>query len=251
MPEREGQMGPDSRSLEGTTVIVTGASSGIGRSTARALVSEGANVVLSARRLRRLQELADELGSERVAVICGDVRDHDHAHELVSAAKERFASVDSLVANAGIGMYGGILENTNEELAAMVDTNVNGTLWPIRAAVPEMLAGGGGDIVIVASAAGLRGGAKEAVYAATKFAQVGLAGAIDRELREYGIRVTAMCPAAVSTEFAMGKGRTPNMPDLDEWLRPEDIAAAILVVLKQPRRMRTTMWLMKSMVQES
>lgn len=98
-----------------------------------------------------------------------------------------------------------------------MDTNLAGTVWPIRAAVPAMLDGGGGDLVIVSSVAGLRGGADEAVYAATKFAQVGLAGALDRELREQGIRVTAICPAAVSTEFAIGAGRDADDPVLDTY----------------------------------
>jgi 3-oxoacyl-[acyl-carrier protein] reductase len=112
--------------------------------------------------------------------------------------------------------------------------------------VPLLLKGDGGDIVIVASVAGLRGAGDEAVYAATKFAQVGLAGALDRELREKGIRVTAICPGGVATEFAMGTGRTPDMPGLEEMLRPEDVAAAIVSVLKQPRTMRSLVWSMRS-----
>ena len=136
------------------------------------------------------------------------------ARRLVREAIDRFGRLDSLVANAGIGMYGGILDNTDEALASMLDTNVGGTVWPIRAAVPEMLKAGRGDIVIVASVAGFRGGADEAVYAATKFAQVGLAGSLDRELREKGIRVTTIGPAGTSTEFAIGAGRTEDMPEL-------------------------------------
>jgi short-subunit dehydrogenase len=99
--------------------------------------------------------------------------------------------------------------------------------------------------------AGLRGGGDEAVYAATKFAQVGLAGALDRELREQGIRVTAICPAGVHTEFAMGTGRTPDSPVLATYLRPEDVAHAIVTVLRQPRRLRTTLWALWSMGQQS
>ena len=134
----------------------------------------------------------------------------------------------------------------------MMDTNFAGTVWTVRAAVPEMLrTTGGGDIVIVASVAGLRGGADEAVYAGTKFAQVGLAGALDRELREKGIRVTAVCPAGVETEFAIGAGRTAGDPALADYLRPEDVAFAIATVLAQPRRVRTTLWSLWSMRQQS
>ncbi|NNJ46790.1 MAG: SDR family oxidoreductase, partial [Acidimicrobiia bacterium] len=84
------------------------------------------------------------------------------------------------------------------------------------------------------------------VYAATKFAQVGLAGGIDRELRRQGIRTTIIAPGGVATEFAMGTGRTPDMPGLDDMLRAEDVAAAVVTVLKQPRSMRTLVWSMRS-----
>ena len=169
----------------------------------------------------------------------------------MKTALERFGRLDSLIANAGIGMYGGILDQTDEALTTMLDTNVAGTVWPIRAAVPQMIEQGHGDIVIVASVAGFRGGADEAVYAATKFAQVGLAGALDRELREKGIRVTTIGPAGTSTEFAMGAGRTEEMPELQTYLRPEDIAFAIRTVLEQPRRVRTQYWTIWSMAQGS
>ena len=109
-----------------------------------------------------------------------------------------------------------------------------GTVWPIRAAVPQFLETGSGDIVIVASVAGLRGAGDEAVYAATKFAQVGLAGGLDRELREKGVRVTTICPGGTATEFAMGAGRTPDMPGLDDMLRAEDVADAVVTALRQP-----------------
>ena len=146
---------------------------------------------------------------------------------------------------------GGIMETSDERLAEMMQTNFAGTVWTVRAAIPEMLrTTGGGDIVIVSSAAGLRGGADEAVYAGTKFAQVGLAGAMDRELREQGIRVTAICPAGVETEFAIGDGRTAGDPALGDYMRAEDVAFAIVTVLTQPRRVRTTIWSLWSMGQQ-
>src|SRR5659263_425091 len=103
----------------------------------------------------------------------------------------------------------------------------------------------------VALGAGCRGGADEAVYAGTKHAQVGLAGALDRELREKGIRVTLICPAGTTTEFAVGAGRTDDDPRAAEWLVPADIAAAVVTTLKQPRSMRTAIWTLWSMGQGS
>jgi NADP-dependent 3-hydroxy acid dehydrogenase YdfG len=236
--------------LTGTVAVVTGASSGIGRATARELLAAGARVVIGARRRDRLVAVEAEFPDAAVAVAM-DVRSPDDSRRLVDTAISRFGRIDSLIANAGIGMYGGILDQTDEALATMLDTNVAGTVWPIRAAVPHMIEAGHGDIVIVASVAGFRSGADEAVYAATKFAQVGLAGGLDRELREKGIRVTAIAPAGTATEFAIGNGRTEDMPELHTYLRPEDIAFAIRTVLEQPRRLRTQFWSIWSMAQES
>lgn len=233
------------RDLTGNVIAITGASSGIGAASAQALVAEGASVVIGARRGSRLTAMADELGSQ-VAVVEMDVRDPAASKRLVAEAYSRFGRLDALVANAGIGAYGGIMDLTDEQLADMMDINVAGTVWPIRAAVPGFVEAGEGDIVIVASVAGLRGAGDEAVYAATKFAQVGLAGGLDRELRSTGIRVSTLCPGGTATEFAMGAGRTPDMPGLADMMRPEDVAAAVVTVLQQPRSMRTLIWSMRS-----
>ena len=237
------------RNLNGITVAITGASAGIGAASARALVAEGASVVLGARRVERLEELADELGSG-VAVVEMDVRNPQDSQRMVEEAHARFGRMDAIVANAGIGAYGGIMDLTDDQLSTMMDTNVAGTVWPIRAAVPRFLEAGGGDIIIVASVAGLRGAGDEAVYAATKFAQVGLAGGLDRELRGKGIRVSTICPGGTATEFAMGAGRTPDMPGLADMMRPEDVADAVVTVLRQPTSMRTLIWSMRSIKEQ-
>ncbi len=241
------------RDLTDTVVAITGASSGIGAASARQLLEAGAKVVVQARRRERLDALVNEFGADNALVVVGDVQDPASATDLVGQAVERFGRLDSIVANAGIGMYGGILDATDDDLRRMMRTNFEGTVWAVRAAVAQFRrdAGSGGDVVIVSSVAGLRGGADEAVYAATKFAQVGLAGALDREVRAEGVRVTAICPAGVHTEFAIGAGRTEGDPALDEYLLPEDVAHAVVTVLQQPRRVRTTQWQMWSMGQGS
>jgi NADP-dependent 3-hydroxy acid dehydrogenase YdfG len=239
------------RDLTDTVVAITGASSGIGAATARLLVEAGARVAVQARRKERLDELISDLGADKVVAVAGDVRDPAAASALVDAAIETYGRLDSIVVNAGIGMYGGILDLTDEDLQTMMRTNVEGTVWGVRAAIRHFRSAGKGDVVVVASVAGLRGGADEAVYAATKFAQVGLAGALDREVRADGIRVTAICPAGVETEFAIGAGRTAGDPALANYLRPEDVAFAVTTVLQQPRRLRTTQWHLWSMGQSS
>ena len=242
---------PTSRDLAGSVVAITGATAGIGREAARQLVALGAKVALGGRRQQRLDELVTELGTDNAVGVAMDVRRPADNARLVEAALQRWGRLDSVVPNAGIGMYGGILDQSDDELAEMMDTNYAGTVWTVRAALPPMLAAGGGDIVIVSSVAGFRGGADEAVYAGTKHAQVGLAGSLDRELREKGVRVTLICPAGTATEFAVGAGRTDNDPRFAEWLTPQDVAAAIVATLAQPRSMRTAIWTLWSMGQGS
>lgn len=238
------------RSLEDTVVLVTGASSGIGRAAVRSLVGGGALVTATGRRTERLKGLQEELGSERVHFVAADVRSAEENRRVVDECLERWGRLDSVVINAGVGLYGGILDRSDDDLAGMIETNLNSTVWLIRSTVPHLLERGG-DIVVVASVAGLSGGPDEAVYAATKFGQVGLAAAVDRELRQKNIRVTTICPAAVATEFAVGTGREADMAEMQDWLKPEDIAAAIEFSLRQPRRLRTTQWAIWSAAQAS
>jgi 3-oxoacyl-[acyl-carrier protein] reductase len=241
-----------SRSLDGTVVAITGASAGIGAAAAYDLVDAGARVAVSARREDRLAKIVDDLGGDRVVPVVGDVRDPKLNDALVQAAVDKWGRLDTMVANAGIGAYGGIMDLDEAALTEMVETNYLGTVWSVRSAVKQFRAqGDGGDLIIVSSVAGFRGGADEAVYAGTKHAQVGLAGSLDRELRAEGTRVTLICPAGTATEFAIGAGRTEGSPELDDYLRPEDVAHAIRAVLEQPRSVRTTVWQMWSMQQQS
>ena len=240
------------RSLEGTVIAITGASAGIGAASAYDLVSAGAKVAVSARREDRLAKIVSDLGEDNVVPVVGDVRDPKLNDALVKAAVDKWGRLDTMVANAGIGAYGGIMDLDEAALTEMVETNYLGTVWSVRSAVKQFRAqGDGGDLIIVSSVAGFRGGADEAVYAGTKHAQVGLAGSLDRELRAEGTRVTLICPAGTATEFAIGAGRTAGSPELDEYLRPEDVAHAIRAVLEQPRSVRTTVWQMWSMQQQS
>ncbi|HEY8168408.1 MAG TPA: SDR family oxidoreductase, partial [Candidatus Limnocylindrales bacterium] len=140
--------------------------------------------------------------------------------------------------NAGVGAYGPFLDLPDEDLEAMIDVNVKGALYSARAALPWLVKSPVADLVTVASEAGRRGLPFEATYCASKFAQVGLTSALDHELREQGVRCTSICPGGVSTDFAMGHGRTPEMPQLAGMMRPEDVAEAVLFVVTRPRSHR-------------
>jgi NADP-dependent 3-hydroxy acid dehydrogenase YdfG len=217
-------------SLEGKVALITGASRGIGAAVARALDAEGVKLGLASRS-------GDDLGFDAVAAPC-DVRDAAQIESLVARTVERFGRLDILVANAGVGAYGPFLDLSPEFLEEMIDVNVKGTLYAVRAALPHLLEAGEADLVTVASEAGRRGLPLEAVYCASKFAQVGFTRALDHELRERGVRCTNVCPGGVATEFALeeGRGRTPDV--LPGMMRPEDVADVVLFVLTRPRNHR-------------
>ena len=240
------------RSIEGTVAVITGASAGIGTEIARTLVAAGGKVAITARRQERLDALVAELGEDNAVAVAGDIREPQLNADLVAAAVEKFGKVDTIVANAGIGAYGGILDLDDDTVREMIETNYLATVWTVREGVKQLRAQGqGGDVVIISSVAGFRGGEDEAIYAGTKFAQVGLGGALDRELRAEGTRVTLICPAGTATEFALGAGREEGSSELDSYLRPEDVAHATRVVLEQPRSVRTTVWQLWSTEQQS
>jgi NADP-dependent 3-hydroxy acid dehydrogenase YdfG len=242
-----------SRSLQDTVVVVTGAGGGIGGATARLALEAGAKVVAGDVREDAVQPLLDEWGADRVAVATGDVRQEATGDALVAAGVAAFGRVDSVVANAGVGFYGGLLDVDADQIGLMIDVNLKGTIWLARAAVRQFrLQGDGGDIVVIGSVAGLLiGGGKEAVYAATKGAQINLGTAMDRELRSEGIRTTVIAPAGVNTPFAAADGRFGDGdPAQGPFMEPSDIAGAVLYTLCQPRRMRTELWTMWSLAEQ-
>jgi NADP-dependent 3-hydroxy acid dehydrogenase YdfG len=218
-------------SLEGKVALVTGASRGIGAAVARALDSQGVRFGLASRS-------GDDLGIEGAVAAPCDVRKPADLESLAAATAERFGGIDILAANAGVGAYGPFLELPPDQLEEMIDVNVKGTLNAVRATLPFLLKSDGADIVTLASEAGRRGLPFEAVYCASKFAQVGFTRALDHELREQGVRCTNVCPGGVATDFAMGRGRTPEMPELKEMMSSQDVAEVVLFVLTRPRNHR-------------
>ena len=245
-------MSAPSRSLRDTVVVVTGAGGGIGGATARLALEAGASVVAGDLREDAVSPLLEEFGESRVALGIGDVRQEATGDALVAAGVSAFGRVDSVVANAGVGFYGGLLDVDAEQIGLMIDVNLKGTIWLSRAAVRQFRSqGDGGDIVVIGSVAGLLiGGGKEAVYAATKAAQINLGTAMDRELRDEGIRTTVIAPAGVNTPFAAADGRFGDGdPAQGPFMEPSDIAGAVLYTLGQPRRMRTELWTMWSLAE--
>ena len=218
-------------SLTGKVALVTGASRGVGAAVARALAHEGASLGLASRS-------GDDLGIAGAVAEPADVRRPDDMERIVANTVDRFGRLDIVVANAGVGAYGPFLELDPEHLEEIVDVNVKGTLYTVRAALPHLLASGAADVITLASVAGLRGLPLESVYCASKFAQIGFTRSLDHELRELGVRCTNVCPGGVATDFAMGRGRTPDMPELKTMMSAEDVAEVVTFVLTRPRHFR-------------
>lgn len=218
--------------LDGRVALITGASAGIGAAVARSLAAEGARLVLTARREERLRALVAETGAQAV-VVTGDAREEDTAQRVVDAAIERFGQIDILVNNTGVGNYKNLVETSVADYDEMFTTNVRTTFLFTRYVVPHMLERKSGTILMISSMAGIYGFPGEAVYCATKFAQVGFAQALDKELRPSGIKVGVICPGGVKTEFALGKGRTESAVAASSMLEPEDVAGAVLLACTQ------------------
>ena len=218
-------------SLDGRVALITGASRGIGAAISRALAAQGVRLALASRS-------GDDLGIAAAVARPADVRDLPALEAIARETAERFGGIDILVVNAGVGSYGPFLDLPLAEMEEIIDVNVKGALYAMRAVVPYLVKSEAGDIVTIASEAGRRGLPLEAVYCASKFAQYGLTAALDHELREHGVRCTNVCPGGVATDFAMGRGRTPEMPQLKGMMRPEDVAEAVLFVLTRPRTHR-------------
>src|SRR5579884_1704896 len=185
--------------LAGQVALITGASSGIGLAIARSFLNEGADLVIVARRLERLQALADEAqkSGRKCEVVVGDVREEETAKRAVSTAVQQLGKLDILVNNAGIARYGDLLTMSIDDYDVMMNTNMRSTFLFTRHAVPFLLERGEGTIITISSMAGVTGFAGEAVYCATKFAEVGFTQALDRELRPRGIKVGVVCPGGV------------------------------------------------------
>jgi NAD(P)-dependent dehydrogenase (short-subunit alcohol dehydrogenase family) len=230
--------------LEGKAALVTGASRGIGAAVARRLHAAGVGVALASRS-------GDDLGLDGAVARACDVRRAEDVDAIVGDAIERFGRLDIVVANAGVGAYGPFLEVSPEHLDEMIDVNLKGTLYAVRAALPHLIAGGEGDVVTLASEAGRRGLPYEAVYCASKFGQVGFTRALDHELREHGVRCTNVCPGGVATDFALEEGRGRTHDVLPGMMTADDVADVVMFVLTRPRTHRILETAFRPMTEQS
>ena len=221
-------------SYQGKTALVTGASSGMGRLLALRFARAGARVVLVARREPDLKQLAGEIerGGGRALVLPCDVGERAHVFAAAEQAQRECGAVDILVNNAGYGHHRRFLEWDLDDMEHMLRVNFLGTLYWTKALLPQMVERRSGWIVVMASVAGKLGVPEESAYAASKFAQVGLAEALSYEVEDAGVHVLTVCPGAINTPFFDAEA-LERMPPVAKrmMIEPEQVIDAVMDAL--------------------
>jgi len=218
------------KTLEGKVAVVTGASRGIGLAIARKLGSLGAKLSLCARSTDKLQNVAHEFknGGVEVIMVAADVRNGDDILSLVEETKQAFGGIDILVNNAGIGYFGPFFETNESDWDLVLDTNLKSVFLLSKAVAKGMIERRGGHIINIASLAGKNAFAGGAIYCASKWGLLGMTECMAEDLRAHGIRVSAICPGTVATDFSPHAGK-----DAGKMLQPEDIAHVVESIVTQ------------------
>jgi len=216
-------------SIENKVAVVTGSGRGIGRAIAIELGRLGAQVILAARSRNELEETARMIG-KNASVVPTDVRKKDDLQRLFEQTTTALGPVDVLVNAAGLGIFGPVIDFTDEAFEILIETNLRGIFFASRLVLPSMIERKQGHIINIASIAGKVGSANRAVYCASKFGVVGFTESLAEEVRQHGVRVSVICPGSTDTRFSpsetSGKSR-------ERMLQPEDIAHAVRMIVTQ------------------
>jgi short-subunit dehydrogenase len=226
-------------SLAGRVAIITGASSGIGAAAARAFAAQGIIVVIAARRRDRLDRLVGEIAARggTALAVTTDVTSDDDVQNLIDTTLEHFKRIDIVICNAGAGHYGSLEQTTPDAMARLMDLNFMGTFLVARAAMPYLKRQAAAHLQIMSSIVGQRGLAYGGAYAATKFAQVGLAESLRAELLGTNVHVSVICPVSTETEFRDAMEREQGFAVSGHGPRQSAdlVARAMVRCLKHPR----------------
>lgn len=228
--QTEKHSGPGEALGAGRSALVTGASKGIGYAVAAALVQEGYRVTVTSRTAGEIEQAAAELGQGVRGVVC-DVRDPAAVQRAVDEHVAAFGGLDVLFVNAGVGRFANVEDLTIEQWHDVIDTNLSGAFYTVKAAIPA-LKRQGGYIFTLSSLAGKNPFEGGSAYNASKFGLNGLSEVINLDLRKYDIKVTQIMPGSVATHFG---GHTPG--EADAWkIQPEDLAQLTVDLLRMPAR---------------
>jgi NAD(P)-dependent dehydrogenase (short-subunit alcohol dehydrogenase family) len=220
----------EKKRLAGTVALVTGGSRGIGRAIAHRLAMLGASVAICGRDRMALKDSAAGLEKLGVPLLShvADVTNAGQVSELVAKTEAALGPVTTVVNNAGIGLFGPAHEKTEADWNRVLDTNLKSVFLVSRAVVPSMIRHGSGDIINISSLAGRNTFAGGGIYCASKWGLMGLSGCMVEDLREYGIRVSVICPGSVATEFSGSRPKDPSKA-----LSPDDVAHAVEAIVTQ------------------
>ncbi|AQQ53487.1 3-ketoacyl-ACP reductase [Planococcus lenghuensis] len=219
------------QSLKGKVAIVTGAGKGIGRATAIALAQEGVKVGLIARTEADLVQVVEEIESAggTATYFAADVASQEEVENAVSRLTDELGSIDILINNAAMGAHGPFMELEPDVWRKIFDVNILGVVHMTQAVLPQLIDKNGGDVINISSSSGLRGTAGSSAYSASKFGLLGLTESLRQEVRSHNIRVFALTPSRVITEFSSSE--KPENHE-EKFMQPEDIAEYMMAQLK-------------------
>ncbi|UFH31485.1 3-ketoacyl-ACP reductase [Chryseobacterium sp. C-71] len=222
--------------LNGKNAIVTGGGRGLGKAVALILASEGVNVGITGRNEENLKMTVDEIQKlgVKAAYAVFSIDNEIHVKAGIESIVEQLGGVDILINNAGIGDFGSIEEMSSEVWEQVIKTNLFGVYYAAKAVYPFLKERGEGDIINVASTAGLKGGPNMSAYAASKAAVVSLSQSMMAEWRKQNIRVVTLTPSTIASDMSIEGGLTDGNPD--KVLQPEDFAEWVRDILKMNRR---------------
>ncbi|UIR57946.1 3-ketoacyl-ACP reductase [Sphingobacterium sp. SRCM116780] len=222
--------------IAGKRALVTGGARGLGRAAAVALAKEGVHVAITGRNEEKLITTVEELKALGVTATYAvfDVSDSDAVQEAIDQLTHTFGNFDIVINNAGIASFGTVADMEPHTWTDIINTNLLGTYYVTKAVLPQLIYKNEGDIIFVSSTAGLNGAAGTSAYSASKFAVIGLADSLMREVRKHNIRVCTLTPSTIASDMSKDLGLTNGDPD--SVLQPEDFAELIIANLKLPRR---------------
>lgn len=220
------------QSLKGKTAFITGAGKGIGKATALALAEEGVHIGMIARTESDLKMVANELEARgiKASYAVADISSMEQVDQAVAKLTEAIGPADILINNAGMGTFGPFLEIEPEQWKKMIDVNLLGMYYVTRAVLPQLIEKNGGDIINISSMSGVKGTEGSSAYSASKFGVLGMTESLSQEVRKHNIRVFALTPSLVITDFS-GKGTTPENSK-EKFMQPEDLAEYMVAQLK-------------------
>ena len=226
--------------LVGKNALITGGGKGLGKAVALALAKEGVNIGITGRNEANLKQVAEEIRALGVKskYISFDVSNSTEVERGISAIVDKLGGIDILINNAGIGEFGSFEKMPSDTWKQIIETNLFGVYYVTKAVLPFLKAKSEGDIVNVASTAGLKGGANMSAYGASKAAVISLSQSLMAELRKFNIRVFTLTPSTIASDMSINTGLTDGNPE--KVLQPEDFAEWVRDILKMNRRAMIT-----------